>query len=267
MNREEFDRIANEELDGVAGPEAKAALRAYVDRDAEARDRYRDWKELFDSLDAAGLEDAPPHLVSSVMRAVVAQRRADVPVRRLAGWTEAIWSLVQVPAWRSALTFASGVGVGAAAIALVAGTLVGGGRIEPSVLSGTMLPHGAGRSGSAVEVRTLELDGMLVSVSARRTAEGLVLRVEANDVAAKGSELLATYDGVALRSTALRIDPPTAGEVEVGPNRIRIGLEGAGAFTLSLHTEEAPTAPLHVELRSGARSSRTTLRTDSFESR
>jgi len=264
MNREEFDRTAMDALDGVAAPHEKAALEGYLNRNPEARDRYRDWKELFDSLHAVGLEEAPPALKSNVMRSVADRRRAAAPAR---GWVESLRDLFRAPAWRSAMTFASGVGVGAAAIAIVAGNLGGGSRFESSEFSGAMIPRSAQVSGAIVEVRTLEAEGLLVSVGTRRTPNGVVVRIEANGGGADGSELVANFDGGALHPAAFRIDPPSAGEVAVGPGRIRVGLQGAGTFTLSLRTEEARTAPLELELRSGAQSSRAVLRTDSVESR
>jgi len=264
MNREEFDRTAIDDLDGVATPEEKAALRAYLDKNPEARDRYGDWKELFDSLSAVGLEEAPPTLKSNVMQAVASRRRAGAPS---GGWIESLRGFFQVPSWRSALTFASGVGVGAAAIALVAGNLGGGTRFESSEFSGAMIPQGSHASGSVVEVRTLELDGLMISAGTRRTPDGVVIRIEANGGGADGGEFIANFDGGALHPMALRIDPPSAGDVEVGPNRIRVGLQGAGTFTVSLRTEDAHTAPLELELRSGEQSSRAVLRTDSVESR
>jgi hypothetical protein len=267
MKREEFDRIVNDDLDGVATPEEREALKAYLGRDAEARERYGDWKELFASLDDAGLEEAPPDLSPSVMRAVVAQRRVELPASRSAGWVETFRSVFRVPTWRSALTFASGVGVGAAAIALVAGNLVGGARYGSSDLSGAMMPRDAGPSGRVVEERTLQAGAYSISAGTRRTSDGVVLRIEASGGGADGAVLVAAYDGGALHPEALRMDPPSAGDVEVGPNRIRFGLQGAGTFTVSLRSEEAQSAPLELELRSGAQSSRTALRTDFSESR
>lgn len=267
MNREEFDRIANDELDGVATPEERAALKAYLSRDAEARDRYGDWKELFASLEDVGLEEAPSDLSPSVMRAVVAQHHAEAPVSRSADWVESLRSLFRAQAWRSALTFASGVGVGAAAIALVAGNLVGGARYESSDLSGAMMPRDAGPSGTLIEERTLEAGDYSVSAETRRTPDGVVLRIEASGGGADGAELVAAYDGGALHPEALRMDPPSAGEVQLGADRIRFGLQGAGTFTVSLRGEEALSAPLELELRSGAQSSRTALRLGYSESR
>jgi hypothetical protein len=165
------------------------------------------------------------------------------------------------------LTFASGVGVGAAAIALVAGNLVGGARYDSSDFSGAMMPRDAGPSGAVVEERTLVAGDYSVSAETRRTSDGVVLRIEASGGGAEGAELVAAYDGDALHPDALRMDPPSAGDVELGTNRIRFGLQGDGTFTVSLRSEEARSAPLELELRSGAQSSRTALRTDSSESR
>jgi len=264
MNREEFDRTAINDLDGIATPEEMAALQAYLDRNPDARDRYGDWKELFDSLSAVGLEEAPPALKSNVMSAVMARRRVRA---QGAGWSESLRGFFRVPAWRSALTFGSGVGVGAAAIAIVTGGMLGGARFDSSDISGAMIPPGAQVSGAVVEVRTLEIDGLMVSAGTRRTPDGVVVRIEANGGGADGAEIVANFDGGALHPTALRIDPPSAGDVEVSPSRIRVGLQGAGTFTVSLSTEAARTAPLELELRSGEKSSRAVLRTDSVESR
>lgn len=266
MMRHEFERIANDVLDGIASPAERDALQAHLSESHEARERYRELNELFERLKRVGLDEAPSDLEPSVMRAIAAQGRAAVPVKRSGQWIESLRGLLRAPAWRSTLTFASGVGVGAAAIALVAGGLVGGARIESSDLSGAMVPRGARPSDPTVEARTLEAAGFTVSADTRRTSDGVVLRIVAGGGGANGAELIATFDGGALHPEALRLDPPSAGDVEVGPNRIRIGLEGAGTFTLSLRSEVAHPAPLELELRSGAQSARTALRTDATAS-
>jgi hypothetical protein len=263
MKSVEFDRIANDVLDGVATPAERDALKAHLAERPEARERYRELSDLFDSLKAVGLEEAPSDLGPNVLRAIEAQRRRDgAPVKRADGWAEFLKGLLRAPSWRGALTFGSGVGVGAAAIALLAGHFVGGARYGSPDLSGAMMPRGAGSGGSAVEARTLRADEVEVSAETRRTSEGVVLRIEASGDGVDGAEVVATFDAGALRPDALRMDPPSAGEVSITRDGMRIGFTGAGAVTLSLRTEEARTAPLGLELQVGARTSRTALRTD-----
>lgn len=262
MNAEEFDRIASEVLDGTASPAERDALKAHLAEHPEARERYRTWTGLFEALKAVGLEESPSDLKPGVMRAIEAQRRRAVRSVSRPGWTEFLQGLLRAPSWRSALTFGSGVGVGAAAIALVAGNLVGGARYDSSELSGAMMPRGARPAGAPVETATLRTENVSVTADTRRTAEGVVLRIEASGGGADGAEVLATFDAGALRPEALRMDPPSAGEVGLTRNTIRIGFTGAGAVTLSLRTGEARTAPLDLELRDGARTTRTTLNTD-----
>jgi hypothetical protein len=263
MNAEEFDRIANDVLDGTASPAERDALKAHLVEHPEARERYRTWTGLFESLKAVGLEESPSDLRPDVMRAIGAQRRRAVRSVNRPEWTEFLRGLLRAPSWRSALTFGSGVGVGAAAIALVAGNLVGGARFDSSELSGAMMPRGARPAGAPVATATLRTENVSVTAGTRRTAEGVVLRIVASGDGADGAEVLATFDQGALRPEALRMDPPSAGEVELTRNTVRIGFRGAGSFTLSLRTEEARTAPLDLELRDGARTSRTTLNTGS----
>jgi anti-sigma factor RsiW len=267
MKPEEFDRIANDELDGVATPAEREALHAHLAGHPEARERYRELSDLFATLKRVGLEESPPDLRASVMRAIDERSRpAGATARRSEGWVDFFKGLLRVPSWRSALTFGSGVGIGAAAIVLVAGNPVGGARYGADDLSGTMIPRGAVRSGERVEARTLEADGLTISADTRRTTDGVVLRIDASGDGANGAEVIATFDGGALHPVALRLDPPSAGDVEVGSDRVRIGLTGAGSFTLSFHTEGAGTAPLDLELHAGARTTRAALRTDSRES-
>ncbi|HSQ58913.1 MAG TPA: hypothetical protein VLT84_00535 [Acidobacteriota bacterium] len=265
MNAEEFDRIADDVLDGTASAADREALKAHLAEHPEARERYRTWTGLFEALKAVGLEESPSDLRPDVMRAIVAQhRRAGTSVSR-PGWAEFLQGLVRAPSWRSALTFGSGVGVGAAAIALVAGNLVGGTRNDASDFSGAMMPRGARPTGTAVETATLRTETVSVTAGTRRTAEGVVLRIDASGDGVDGAAVLATFDAGALRPEALRMDPPSAGEVGLTGNTIRIDFTGAGSFTFSLRTEEARTAPLDLELHDGARISRTTLRTGSNE--
>jgi hypothetical protein len=266
MTREEFERIANDELDGVATPADREALRTYLSGHPDAQHRFRDLNDLFARLKEVGLVDPPADLRPSVWRAIEAQQRAAATARRSGGWREIVGGLFRAPAWRGALTFASGVGVGAAAIAIVAGHLVGGARIDSSDLSGAMMPRSAGHDGDIVDARTLEANGLTVSADTRRTSDGVVLRIAASGGGADGAELVATFDGGALHPEALRWDPPSASDVAVGPNRIRIGLQGEGTVTVTLRSEDAHPAPLKLELRSGAQSSRTALKADSAES-
>ena len=269
MNREEFERIANDELDGTATSAEREALALHLAASASAREQFEALREMFVKLQGVGLEEAPPDLKASVARAIVAQRREQAPVSRSAGWMDFLGGLFRAPSFRSALTFASGVGVGAAAIAMVAGNLVGSGHLATSDLSGTMAPPPAADEGYVVAAQTLRLDGITVTADTRRTSGGVILRIAATGDGASGAEIAAAFDRGALHAAALRMEPPSAGEFEVGPDAVRVKLAGAGGCVLSLRSssEAAHLAPLELELRAGGRSVRAELRTDSSESK
>jgi len=165
------------------------------------------------------------------------------------------------------MTFASGVGVGAAAIAIVAGNLLGDGHVGTSDLSGTMAPRPTATVGGAAGAGILQLKGVTVTADTRRTSGGVILRLVATGSGANGANVSVTFGRGALHPVALRMDPPSAGEFEVGPDGVRLLLSGAGACTLSLRSESAHPAPLELKLRAGDRSVRTELRMDSSESR
>ena len=106
------------------------------------------------------------------------------------------------------MTFASGLGVGAAAIAIVAGGVVGGATpICFPGMTGTMAPPRAESAGRLIESRTLELQGIKVTADTRRTADGVILRIEATAPGASGARVTAAFNRGALLPSALRIDP------------------------------------------------------------
>lgn len=267
MNRDEFERIANDELDGVASPAERETLRRHLDESAGAREEFEALREVFAKLKKVGLEETPTDLRQSVLRAIMAQRREQVPVSRSAGWKEFLGGLLRVPDLRGAMTFVSGVGIGAAAIAIVAGNLAGSRHIGSSELTGTMAPRPAESAGRLVESRTLEASGVTVRADTRRTADRVILRLVANGEGATGARITAAFDRGALLPTTLRMEPPSAGEFELDGTSLRITLSGPGSYSLSLHCESAHTAPLDLELRAGEQTVRTKLGTDSSESR
>ena len=267
MNRKDFERIANDELDGIALPAESEALRRHLAEDAAAREEFEALREVFLKLKRAGLEEAPPGLRQSVLHATVAQRRDGTPVNR-DGWLRTfLGGLLQVPNLRGAMTFASGLGVGAAAVAIVAGSLVGGRHAEYPGMTGTMAPPQAPSADRILDSRTLELKGIKVSADTRRTADGVILRIDASGPGASGARISAAFDRGALLPTALRTDPRSADDFELDGSSLRFTLSGAGTHTLSLRSESAHSAPLELELRAGDEAVRATLRTDVSESR
>lgn len=267
MNRKDFERIANDELDGVATPAESEALRRHLAENADARDEFEALREVFQKLNRVGLEDVPPGLRQSVLHATVAQRREVTPVNRNEWVRTFLGGLLQVPNLRGAMTFASGLGVGAAAVAIVAGSLVGGRPSDIPGMTGTMAPPRPESAGRIVDSRTLELNGIKVSADTRRTADGVILRIETSGAGASGARITAAFDRGALLPVALRMDPQSADEFEIGASSLWFTLSGAGVHTLSLRSETAHSAPLDLELRAGEESVRTKLSTDFSESR
>lgn len=251
MNRDEFNRIANEELDGAASREDREALRRHLAVSAEARTQFESLQELVQRLKRVGLEEAPPDLRPSVIRATVAQRRALESVKRSDGWRDFLEGFFRVPDLRGALTFASGVGVGAVAIAIVAGGFVGSRRDQSSGLTGTMAPPNAVAPDRLVATRTLEAGGIRVIADTRRTSDGVVLRLAASGAGVKGASVSATFDRGALRPTSLRMDPPSAGGFEVNGGAVRIGFSGEGTVILAFRAPSVGASPIDLALDAG----------------
>lgn len=266
MNRDEFIRIANEELEGTASAGDREILRRRLAENAEARGEYEALRNVFTRLKSVELEEAPSDLKASVLRATVAQRREQASVNRSSGWLHTLGDLLRVPNLRGAMTFASGLGVGAAAILIVTSSSVGNRHDASQDLIGTMAPRPAD-TGALVATRTLQGTDVQVTADTRRTSDGVILRIEATGTGAKDAQITATFDRGALRPSSLRMDPPSAGEFEVTSDQIHIVFSRAGTFTLALRAESARTGPLDLELRGMGGTTRATLETNRSSTR
>ncbi len=263
MNREQFERIANDEIDGIATADEREALRQHLAGDPEARERFRELQEVVGALNQVSLEEPPAHLKPSILRAVAPRVSASEPVTEVGFWRSLAAGVFQSVPWREAVPFAAGVGVGVLAIGLVSGNLVGSSRDDLANLRGTMAPQDANRGTPVVDSKTLTVAGATVVATARVNAPEVILEVEVRPAPTGDTEVeIATRN---YRARDLRIDPPGAGEATVGPTVIRIGHragEGTGQYVLHLHREAAHPAPLEIIVRAGGQSARAALTTD-----
>jgi len=260
VNREQFERIANDEVDGVATPEEREALRRHLDGNPEARDSYRELQELVGTLNQVGLESPPPDLKPSILRAATSRAKAPAPVTVGGFWRSLLAGVFRSVPWREAVPFAAGVGVGVLAIAMVSGNLVGNSRDSLSNLRGTMMPQDTHRGEPPAEKKVVAVAGARVTVTTWESGSDVTLRIEVEPGLA--GEAAVEVSGSNLRLSNLRVSPPGAGNATVGPTGIRIGQragEGVGEYVLQLRSEEAHPAPLEVLVRSGGQFARTAV--------
>lgn len=260
MNREQFERIANDEIDGIATPEEREALREYLDGNPEARDSYRDLREMVGTLNQVGLESPPSDLKPSILRATTSRAEAPAPVTEGGFWRSLLARVFHSVPWREAVPFAAGVGVGVLAIALVSGNIVGSSRDGLVNLRGTMMPRAAHRDAPAAEQKVITVAEARVAVTTWQSGSSVTLRIEVDPGAT--AEAVVEISGSTLQISNLSIDPPGAGDATVGPTGIRIGQragDGVGEYVLQLRGEEAHMAPLEIVVRSGGQAARTAV--------
>lgn len=260
MNRDEFERIANDEIDGMATPEEREALRRYLDGNPEARESYRALHEMVGTLNQVGLESPPSDLKPNILRATTSGAEAPAPVTEGGFWRSLLAGVFHSVPWREAVPFAAGVGVGVLAIALVSGDLVGSSRDRLVNLRGTMMPQATHRDAPAAEKNVITVAEARVTVTTWESGSSVTLRIEVEPGAA--DETVVEISGPTFRISDLRIDPPGAGDATVGPTGIRIGQRagnGVGEYVLQLRGEEAPGAPLEIVVRSGGQAARTAV--------
>lgn len=258
MNREEFERIANDEVDGIATPEEREALRFHLAGNPDARESYRALVEMVGTLNQVGLEVPPPDLKPSILRAAAPRAIASAPVTGDGFWRSLFAGVFHTVPWREAVPFAAGVGVGVLAIALFSGNLVGSSRDNLANLRGTMMPRDSHRGAVQAVRQTVAAGKARVTVTTWSSGSDVTLQVEV--VPGSADDAAVEITGADLLISDLRIVPPGAGDATVGPTGIRIGQRasgGVGEYTVQLRGEDAQPARLEVQVRSGGQSART----------
>ena len=254
MNREQFERIANDEVDGIATPEEREALRHHLAGNPEAREWHRALHETVGTLNQVGLETPPPDLKPSILRAATSRSSTSAPVTEEGFWRSLFAGMFRGVPWREAVPFAAGVGVGVLAIGLVSGNLVGSSRDS---LRGAMVPRDAHR-GAAPATETIVAGEALVTVATWTTGPDVTLRIRV--VPGSTDDAAVEVTGQDLQFSDFRMSPPGVGHATVGPTGIRIGQrasDGVGEFVVQWHAGEAHRAPLGIVIRSGGQSART----------
>ena len=258
MNREQFERIANDEVDGIATPEEREALRAHLAGNPEARESYRALVEMVGTLNQVGLETPPPDLKPNILRAAASRAKASAPVTGDGFWRSLFAGVFQTVPWREAVPFAAGVGVGVLAIALFSGNLVGSSRDNLANLRGAMVPRDSHRGAAPAAKQVVAAGEARVTVTTWSSGSDVTLQIEV--VPGPAEDAAVEILGTNFQISDLRIVPPGAGDATVGPTGIRIGQRasgGVGEYVIQLRGEGAHLAPLEIQVRSGRQSTRT----------
>lgn len=125
------------EIDGLATPEEREALRAWAERDPSVREELREMRGLADLLARVPKVAPPQDLASGVMRAVRLSKKDNPALSPLAR-LRALW-----PSGRTVLPFAYAAAAGAAACFLAirafSGGAVPGSSVPDSAAVGTMM--------------------------------------------------------------------------------------------------------------------------------
>ncbi len=254
MNDDEFERILQDELEGVATPEDSRRLREHLARNAGARERRRDVEAVFEALARVPEEDAPADLKEGVMAAIAAGHE---PAAAQSGQLEARKAALRGPhrlAWAS--PFLAGAVAGGLVIALVTGIL--GPRVRTDLpVTGTMLPRP--EEGALIDRQELRLAGGGVTLETRRSA-GLV-RLAFAATASHPLDLTFTFDAGALRVEGFRWNRDGDHQAELAAGRIRLRLTGADRGVALLAAAAAGDAPVRVTIRSDEGTAQGTIHT------
>jgi len=235
---DEFDRLVNDELDGVATPEQKAELARRLAEGESARARYQEIQTVFGMLDRIESVDPPPSLRMSVLRAVESRTRAR---SERGGWRDLLASgFGKRPGLGLGYAFAVGAVVGALILAVGSGLFNRAGLPGPE-MQGALLPP----TGSRVDTVHLAAKGAQATGEMWTEANGGVsVRLEVrSDVP---FEAHVKFNPEIYIPVSLRRVEPSGGRFDLRRGELQVSDQGSARFELRLRAVSASRPPLGV---------------------
>ena len=240
MMDDRFERLVQDELDGVATPEDSAKLRARMDGDPAARGRYEEMRSLFGAIDQVGTEDAPVGFRDQVLRSIESGWAAPET-----GW---VGTLREVLRRRPALRLV--VPATAIAAALLITLVTRGpdqGPAGPSV-TGTMMPSPG--LVTLLDEETLDVSGARATLEARRMDRGVEVDIEAHSTLPV--TLTVDFDERSYHDATFRRMGAWAADVHLSPTRLVIRGSGDLRYRLQLQGSGTGPSPLRATLASSS---------------
>lgn len=241
MRDDDFDRLVNDELDGVGTPDQKALLARRLAESESSRARYQEIQSVFGMLDRVESVEPPASLRGDVLRAVESRARAR---SERPGWRGLLQAgFGRRPGLGLGYAFAAGAVVGGLVLAL--GTGLFERRWDGADAGGAMMPPAAARPVDAIR---LAVKGAQASGEAWTTGvAGVGVRIEIQ--AAGPFEAHVTFDPERYAVMSLRRGEPSGGRLDLRRGDAVLGDRGQGRFELILRAVGPDRPPVRLEIR------------------
>lgn len=252
MRDDEFDRLVNDELDGVATPEDKASLARRLAESEAARARYQEIQAVFGMLDRVESVEPPLTLRGNVLRSVESRARARSERPGWRGLLEAGFG--KRPGLGLGYAFVTGAVVGALTFAIGSGVFDHAG-LRGSEVRGTMLPPPSGRRVDLVRLAAKETQA---TGEAWTSGDGEVaVRLEVH--ATGPFEARVTFDPERYVPMSLRRIEPSGGRLDLCRGEVQVSDRGSGRYELRLKAAGQDRPPLSVWIGTAGGSAQGTL--------
>lgn len=253
MSHDEFERLADLAMDGRIGAAERERLEALAATDPGLRERWADLLAARAGLAGAELEPLP----SGLHEALIGVARAGGRHRAERGsWLSFITAAIQVrPVFALGGAVAAGIAIGAVGLGLIAGVPGPGRDLAPA--TSASLPPAPAAPGSTSSL-ALDEGGAHVELSARREADGTVVRIDAGD-ATPGTLTLA-WDPAAGRVVGLRWAGEGVPAFDPAPGRVTVAIPAAAGLELTFEELVNGGIPVRATLSVDGREAEATLR-------
>ncbi len=245
---ERYLELINADIDGEIQPAEKAALEAFLAKNAAGRALHEELQSLCSTLDAEKLLEPPTHLKHVVMNSLP----KSAPVAETPGSgakaqgdgakAQGDWrSLFSIPALRYATVFATGV--------VMTILIVESGQIQQSAfndvtgLVGTMSESGETAPGVAsLTINKAEIAG---TVTLRRADPILIIDF---DVSTNGPiDIVASYEDKTVWFNGFAQLESTGTSISAESNQIRIQVDGKRRYAVFLHNSRSRNLSINLQ--------------------
>jgi hypothetical protein len=238
---ERYLELINADIDGEIQPAEKAALEAFLAKNAAGRALHEELQSLCSTLDAEKLLEPPTHLKHVVMNSLP----KSAPVAETSGdWR----SLFSIPALRYATVFATGVVM--TILIVESGQIQQGAFNDVTGLVGTMSESGETAPGVAsLTINKAEIAG---TVTLRRADPILIIDF---DVSTNGPiDIVASYEDKTVWFNGFAQLESTGTSISAESNQIRIQVDGKRRYAVFLHNSRSRNLSINLQFFANGKS-------------
>lgn len=232
---QKYTDLINADIDGEISPGDKAELETFLSQNAEGRALHEALSNLCSSLDAADIEEPPPHLRHVIMNSVM-------PPATQSATSGFIQNLLAAPALRYAAMFAAGV--------FLTLSLVDSGQVSNQAFDDvTGLVGTVANPIDATLISSVSVDEQLVAGTVSLRSAGSMLILDFDLASADRIEIEAGYSDPSIWFNGFAQLESSGTSISAETGRVTLGMQGKRRYAVYLHNGGGRETTVNLQFR------------------